>query len=58
VAGWAAAPEALREHPLTVQFKIDGVLIGNTRTDLVRADVANAGLGPRMSGFRWVIPPR
>jgi len=55
VAGWAADPDD-PDHPLSIQFRIDNVLVGVARADMVRADVANAGIGPKHCGFMWRIP--
>ncbi|GAB5376165.1 MAG: hypothetical protein AcusKO_26270 [Acuticoccus sp.] len=55
VAGWATDPGD-PDHPLSIQFRIDGVLVGVARADMVRADVANAGIAPKHCGFMWRIP--
>lgn len=55
IAGWATDPED-PEHPVSIQFRVDGVLVGVARADMVRADVANAGIAPKQCGFHWRIP--
>ncbi|MEM0906864.1 MAG: glycosyltransferase [Pseudomonadota bacterium] len=56
VAGWAADP-ADPDRPLNIQFFVQGVLVGVAKAEMVRADVANAGMGPMQCGFQWRIPP-
>ena len=56
VAGWATDPDD-PEHQLSIHFEIEGVLVGVARAEMVRADVANAGMGPRQCGFHWRIAP-
>ncbi|WMS42165.1 glycosyltransferase [Acuticoccus sp. MNP-M23] len=55
IAGWATAIDD-PEHPLTIHFHVEGVLVGIARADMVRADVASAGKGPKHCGFQWRIP--
>ncbi len=55
IAGWATSVDD-PEHPLTMHFSVDGVLVGIARADMVRADVASAGMGPKHCGFQWRIP--
>lgn len=55
VAGWATDPGDA-DHPVSIQFRIDGILVGVARADMVRADVANAGIAPKHCGFMWRIP--
>ncbi|MEO1102585.1 MAG: hypothetical protein AAFW98_02450, partial [Pseudomonadota bacterium] len=55
VAGWVSDP-ADPDRPLNVHFMVKGVLVGVALAEMVRADVANAGLGPKKCGFHWRIP--
>ncbi len=55
IAGWAADP-ADPDHPLSIQFRVDGIMVGVARAEMVRADVANAGIAPKHCGFHWHIP--
>lgn len=50
-AGWALDPDTL--EPLTVEVRIDGVLVGTTTTDRTRTDIAAAYPGfPGPRGWR------
>ncbi|MEM8664026.1 MAG: hypothetical protein AAGF49_07860, partial [Pseudomonadota bacterium] len=55
IAGWASDPED-PDRPVSVHFLVNGVLVGVALAEMVRADVANAGLGPKKCGFHWHIP--
>lgn len=55
VAGWIADANDF-ERRLTVHFFIDGIAVGVARADMVRADVEQAGRGPRQCGFAWQVP--
>ena len=54
VLGWAWNPEDPAQR-LDIEVAVNGIVAGRTRADLLRGDVAEAGLGDGCYGFVWQL---
>ena len=55
VAGWVTRKRA-SDQPVALHLRVDGAVVADLVADLVRADVAQAGLGPARCGYDLALP--